>query len=127
MATHIALHEVGAAFEPRLLSFKAKEQQQSTYLALNPEGKVPALIIDGLCEATSMPLSTHCAPSLHAHVACAAKRVRHVEYFHDHVRVEQMFFDGALTPEGGSLRPDLSRPGFGLELRRQDARRYTTS
>ena len=47
MATHIALHEVGAEFEPRLLSFKAKEQQRPDYLALNPEGKVPALVIDG--------------------------------------------------------------------------------
>jgi glutathione S-transferase len=47
MATHIALHEVGAEFEPRLLSFKNEEQQQPDYLALNPEGKVPALVIDG--------------------------------------------------------------------------------
>ena len=47
MATHIALHEVGARFEPRLLSFKNKEQQRADYLALNPEGKVPALVIDG--------------------------------------------------------------------------------
>jgi glutathione S-transferase len=47
MATHIALHEVGAPFEPRLLSFKNQEQQRPDYLALNPEGKVPALVIDG--------------------------------------------------------------------------------
>jgi glutathione S-transferase len=47
MATHIALHEVGAAFEPRLLSFRKNEQQRPDYLALNPEGKVPALVIDG--------------------------------------------------------------------------------
>jgi glutathione S-transferase len=47
MATHTALHEVGAEFEPRLLSFNAKEQQRPDYLALNPEGKVPALVIDG--------------------------------------------------------------------------------
>jgi glutathione S-transferase len=47
MATHIALHEVGAAFEPRLLSFNAKAQKGADYLALNPEGKVPALVIDG--------------------------------------------------------------------------------
>src|SRR5579863_8634177 len=47
MATHIALHETGAEFEPRLLSFKNKEQQRPDYLALNPEGKVPALVIDG--------------------------------------------------------------------------------
>jgi glutathione S-transferase len=47
MATHIALHEVGAEFESRLLSFAKKEQQRPDYLALNPEGKVPALVIDG--------------------------------------------------------------------------------
>jgi glutathione S-transferase len=47
MATHIALHETGAAFEHRWLSFNAKEQKGSDYLALNPEGKVPALVIDG--------------------------------------------------------------------------------
>ena len=47
MATHIALHEVGAEFEPRLLSFNAKEQQRPEYRALNPEGKVPALVING--------------------------------------------------------------------------------
>lgn len=47
MATHIALHETGAAFEPRLLSFKAQAQKGADYLALNPEGKVPALVVDG--------------------------------------------------------------------------------
>jgi len=47
MATHIALHEVGAEFEPRLLSFKTKEQRHPDYLAVNREGKVPALVIDG--------------------------------------------------------------------------------
>jgi len=47
MATHIALHEVGAQFESRLLSFANKEQQRPDYLALNPEGKVPALVIGG--------------------------------------------------------------------------------
>ena len=47
MATHIALHETGAAFEHRWLSFNAMEQKGGGYLALNPEGKVPALVIDG--------------------------------------------------------------------------------
>ena len=88
------------------------------------EGITGLLVVDGLCEATATPLSTHCAPSLHAHVACAVKRVRHVEYFHDHVRIEHMLFDGALTPVDGALRPDLSRPGLGLELRVADAARY---
>lgn len=88
------------------------------------EGITGLLIVDSLCETAMMPLSTHCAPSIHAHVACAAKRVRHLEYFHDHARIEQMLFDGALTPRDGALHPDLTRPGFGLELKQADARRF---
>lgn len=88
------------------------------------EGISGLLIVDGLCEATMTPLSTHCAPSLHAHVACALKRFRHLEYFHDHVRVERMLFDGALAPRDGALHPDLSRPGLGIALKRADARVY---
>jgi len=91
------------------------------------EGITGLLIVDGLCEATGTPLSTHCAPSLHAHPACAAKRVRHVEYFHDHARIEHMLFDGALTPVNGALHPDLSRPGLGLELKHADAQRFAVS
>ena len=91
------------------------------------EGITGLLVVDGLCEGTNTPLSTHCAPSIHAHPACAAKRVRHLEYFYDHARIEQLFFDGALTPRDGALHPDLSRPGLGLELKRADARKYATS
>ena len=47
MAAHIALHEVGAPFEMRPLSFNKREQRSPEYLALNPEGKVPTLLIDG--------------------------------------------------------------------------------
>ena len=50
--------------------------------------------------------------------------LRHLEYFHDHVRVERMLFDGVLEPDGGALRPDRSRAGNGLELKRADAERY---
>jgi hypothetical protein len=50
--------------------------------------------------------------------------VRHVEYFHDHARIEHMLFDGVLTPAGGCLRPDLTRPGLGIELKEADARRF---
>ena len=77
-----------------------------------------------ICEARSLPLSAHCGPSVHAHPACSLPSFRHLEYFHDHDRIEHMLFDGALTPVGGALRPDLSRPGLGLELKRQDAARY---
>lgn len=77
-----------------------------------------------LCEAFTLPLSAHCAPSIHAHPACAAPALRHIEYFHDHVRIEHMLFDGALTPQHGLLQPDLSRPGIGLAFKHADARRY---
>lgn len=77
-----------------------------------------------LCEAAGLDLSAHCAPALHVHLGCAAPRFRHLEYFHDHDRIEHLLFDGAPTPVGGALRPDLSRPGLGLEFRRSDAARY---
>jgi L-alanine-DL-glutamate epimerase-like enolase superfamily enzyme len=77
-----------------------------------------------VADAFLLPLSSHCAPSLHLHACCAAPRVRHMEYFHDHVRIEHMFFDGALSPVGGEIEPDLGRPGLGLELKEADAQRF---
>ena len=47
MAAHIALHEVGAEFESRPMSFAKRDMRSPSYLALNPEGKVPTLVIDG--------------------------------------------------------------------------------
>ena len=47
MAVHIALHEIGADFESRPISFAKREQHSPEYLAINPEGKVPTLLIDG--------------------------------------------------------------------------------
>lgn len=77
-----------------------------------------------LCEARSLDLSGHCAPSLHLHAACAAQRLAHLEFFHDHVRIEQMLFEGAAAPVAGALAPDLGRPGMGLDFRRADAERF---
>ena len=77
-----------------------------------------------LCEAHHIPLSSHCAPALHIPVGCSARPFRHAEYFHDHVRIEQMFFDGVPHPEDGALTPDLSRPGNGLKLKREDAEKF---
>jgi L-alanine-DL-glutamate epimerase-like enolase superfamily enzyme len=82
------------------------------------------LRVGALCAARSLPLSAHTAPSLHTHPCCALSPVRHVEYFHDHARIERMFFEGARTPMAGELRPDLSRAGLGLEFKRADAARY---
>jgi L-alanine-DL-glutamate epimerase-like enolase superfamily enzyme len=82
------------------------------------------LAIDGYCDVTRMPLSSHCGPMLHLPVAAAALRLRHLEYFHDHVRIERMLFDGVVEPVGGTLRPDRSRPGHGLTFKHQDARPF---
>jgi L-alanine-DL-glutamate epimerase-like enolase superfamily enzyme len=77
-----------------------------------------------LCEASHVPVSSHCAPALHLHVCCALANVRHMELFYDHARIERMLFDGVVEPRDGRLCPDLSRPGFGLELKRSEAERY---
>jgi L-alanine-DL-glutamate epimerase-like enolase superfamily enzyme len=77
-----------------------------------------------LCDAYNVALSSHTASSLHLHPCCAIGRVRHLEHFYDHERIERMLFDGAPEPVDGVLRPDLSRPGLGLELKHADASRY---
>ena len=79
---------------------------------------------DALCAAHNRPLSAHCAPALAVHPMAAAQTARHIEWFHDHVRIESMLFDGVLVPEHGALRPDPDRPGHGLALKRSDAERF---
>jgi len=79
---------------------------------------------NGLAVAHNLDLSGHCAPQLAAHALCGVDRLRHLEYFHDHVRIEAMLFDGVLEPVDGALVPDRSRPGHGLELKRADALRW---
>ncbi|MFL5919293.1 MAG: enolase C-terminal domain-like protein [Gaiellaceae bacterium] len=70
-----------------------------------------------LAEQYGVQISAHCAPQASAHVCCAVPHFRHLEYFHDHVRVERQLFDGMLEPDDGALRPDRSRPGHGLALK----------
>jgi L-alanine-DL-glutamate epimerase-like enolase superfamily enzyme len=77
-----------------------------------------------LAAAFDLDLSAHCAPAASTAACCAVPRFRHLEYFHDHVRLERMLFDGVLEPEAGALRPDRSRPGNGLELKRAEAERF---
>jgi L-alanine-DL-glutamate epimerase-like enolase superfamily enzyme len=79
---------------------------------------------NALCDSWNVPLSAHTAPQLHAHLCCSASRAAHVEYFHDHARIEAMLFDGALAPDGGLLRPDPSRPGLGVAPRLRELERY---
>ena len=77
-----------------------------------------------LCAAYGLPLSSHCAPSLHLPLMCAARKGVHLEYFHDHVRIEDMLFDGFVQPVDGTLQPDRTRLGLGVELKLADAERF---
>ncbi len=80
--------------------------------------------VAALAAAHNLEISGHCAPNLHAHVAASAINLRHVEYFHDHHRIETELFDGTLPPTGGHMVPDRGQPGHGLTLRAPDAEPY---
>jgi L-alanine-DL-glutamate epimerase-like enolase superfamily enzyme len=84
------------------------------------------LRVGALCQAHQIPFSAHCAPNLSVHACCAIQTLVHIEYFHDHVRIEEMLFDGTLSPEDGGLRPDRSRPGHGLEIKRAELAKYAS-
>ena len=77
-----------------------------------------------LSRAFNIPLSSHTAPSLHVHPCLTQRHVCHMEYFHDHVRIEEMFFDGLPRLKNGSLYPHLDRFGHGLELKEKIAKKY---
>lgn len=87
-------------------------------------GITGALQADAICRAHHVPFSAHCAPQLSAHLCCAMEQAVHVEYFHDHERLESMLFEGALELADGELRPDASRRGFGISLRRDVAEEF---
>jgi len=82
------------------------------------------LQVGALCEARHVDLSGHCAPAAHRHVACVVPRLRHLEWFHDHVRIEHLFFDGAPQPQKGAIAPDGAAPGLGLRLKERDVERF---
>lgn len=106
----------------RMLQANAVDVLQAD--ATRCEGITGFMQAAALCQAFNLPLSAHCAPSIHIHPCCAATPVRNIEYFYDHVRIEKMLFNGVLEPQNGVLTPDLTRPGLGLELKRADAARY---
>jgi L-alanine-DL-glutamate epimerase-like enolase superfamily enzyme len=76
-----------------------------------------------VAHAHHVPVSAHCAPALHLPVCAAVPGVRHIEFFHDHARVESILLDGLPRPQDGALAPDPSRPGHGLSLKRKEAER----
>lgn len=103
----------------RMLAAGAADVQQADITRCG--GVTGFLQVASLCQAYNVPLSGHTAPALHTHAACAVPVFRNLEYFHDHVRIEQMLFEGLPQLVKGELQPDLSRPGIGLEFKRAAA------
>ncbi len=85
------------------------------------------LRVGALAAAHGVQLSAHCAPAASAAPCAAVHMFRHLEHFADHERIESLAFDGVLDPKDGVLRPDRSRPGTGLELKRTDIERFRRS
>jgi L-alanine-DL-glutamate epimerase-like enolase superfamily enzyme len=108
----------------RMLAAEAVDVQQAD--ATRCGGITGFLQVASLCAAHHIDLSGHCAPAVHLHAACAAPRLRHLEWFHDHVRIESMLFEGAPEARDGAIRPDLSRPGLGLTFKQKDAARFVS-
>lgn len=106
----------------QMLASKAVDVLQAD--ATRCGGYTNFLAAGALTYSFSLELSAHTAPQLHSHICCAINSLRHLEYFADHVRIEQMLFDGVLTPIKGGLQPDFSRMGLGLEFRMKDAAKY---
>jgi len=123
----IAAGEYGysLSYFQRMLDAEAVDVLQAD--ASRCAGVTGFLGVAALCHARLVPLSAHCAPSLHVAPGCAVPGFVHLEYFHDHARIEHLLFDGALTPKDGVLYPDLSRPGMGLDFKRADAAKFAVS
>ena len=82
------------------------------------------LRVAALAGAHGLQISGHCAPNLHLPAALHVPNLRHLEYFHDHARLDPLLFDGIPAVIGGDLRPEPSVPGHGMALRPASADRY---
>jgi L-alanine-DL-glutamate epimerase-like enolase superfamily enzyme len=120
----IAAGEYGydAFYFRRMLEARAVDVLQAD--ATRCCGVTGFLQADALADAHHLPLSSHCAPALHAAVCCASKRLKHMEYFYDHARIEAMLFEGAPQVVDGRLSAQRERPGCGFTFRGRDAERY---
>ncbi len=77
-----------------------------------------------LSKAFNIPLSSHTAPSIHLHAALSDSNVCHMEFFHDHVQIEEKYFEGFPLLKDGFLFPHLQRRGHGLELREKEIEKH---
>ena len=80
--------------------------------------------IAALAQTHDLQISGHCAPLEHAAVLAAVPNLRHLEWFHDHVRIEQMLFTGGPRLNNGMLQPDDNAIGHGLQWRPDVAQPY---
>ncbi|MDQ2075374.1 enolase C-terminal domain-like protein [Marinimicrobium sp. ABcell2] len=74
-----------------------------------------------LCEAFQIPLSAHCAPAVHTALCATLPNFKHIEYFHDHVRLEKLLFEHVPELRNGKLWPNRERAGHGLAFRSEHA------
>jgi L-alanine-DL-glutamate epimerase-like enolase superfamily enzyme len=120
----IAAGEYGydAVYFERMLAAGAVDVLQADVTRCG--GITELLRVGGLCRAHNLELSCHCGPAIHVHPAAAIENLAHLEYFHDHVRIEERLFDGRPELRDGALWPDLGRPGNGLEFRHADAAEF---
>jgi L-alanine-DL-glutamate epimerase-like enolase superfamily enzyme len=123
-AIEIAAGEYGydAPYFRRMLAAGAVDVLQADVTRC--AGITELLRVDGLCRAHGVPLSLHCGPAIHLHPALALTELVHLEYFHDHTRIEALLFEGVQSPRDGALHPDLGRTGNGLALKPTEAERY---
>ncbi len=122
--TLVAAGEYGydLTYFKRMLSEKAVDVLQAD--ATRCAGITGFIKVNSLCEAFHIPLSAHCAPALHLHPSLAMQQIIHLEYFQDHVHIENLLFEGAPVAKNGKIAPDLSKNGMGLDFKFKDAEKY---
>jgi L-alanine-DL-glutamate epimerase-like enolase superfamily enzyme len=125
MAISAGEYGYDAFYFRRMLAARAVDVLQAD--ATRCGGVTGFLQAAALADAWGVPLSSHCAPALHVPLCCAAVRAVHLEYFHDHARIEHALFEGMPRPDGGMLAPELSRTGLGVALKQQEAACYAVS
>jgi L-alanine-DL-glutamate epimerase-like enolase superfamily enzyme len=106
----------------RMLAAQAVDVLQAD--ATRCAGVTGFLRADALCAAHGVPLSSHCAPTLHAQLGAAASQFSLLECFRDHVRMEEMLFDGVPELRDGALHVNSARLGLGITLRREEVKRH---
>ncbi|MGN6721995.1 MAG: enolase C-terminal domain-like protein, partial [Marmoricola sp.] len=77
-----------------------------------------------LAASFCLDVSGHCAPHLQALAAMATPNLRHLEWFHDHVRIEGRFIDGCGDLQDGRLVVDPGALGHGYTLKERDLEPY---